>query len=85
MVYRFFNPLPILILAIVTTLPAAAQRLVIAGIDTSGFPTIRAKIYPLDPSGRAIEVPVPTVARCPGASSTASAAVRSAPASPGWE
>src|SRR5690242_1607747 len=36
------------------------------------------------PSGRAIAIPVRTRARSPGPSSTSSAAVRSAPASPGW-
>ena len=34
-------------------------------------------------AGRAIETPVPTVARSPGSSTTASLATRSAPASPG--
>src|ERR1700729_337679 len=36
------------------------------------------------PSGSAMASPVRTSARSPGASSTSSAAVRSAPASPGW-
>jgi WD40 repeat protein len=54
MINRFDRSLLTLLLTIAASIPAVGQRLVIAGIDTSAFPTIRARIYPLDAAGMPI-------------------------------
>ncbi|HVK37060.1 MAG TPA: choice-of-anchor D domain-containing protein [Candidatus Kapabacteria bacterium] len=51
---RTVRPL-LLLLILATTMPALAQRLTIARLDTSKYPTITALVYPLDRDGRLIE------------------------------
>jgi WD40 repeat protein len=52
---RTVRPLLRILFLIALVVPAVAQRLTISRIDTSRFPIVAAKVYPLDRDGRLIE------------------------------